>query len=207
MNRGHMALVIIGGLGVLWACNDHDPHPANSTDPGNNVYPGGGGGGSSSGTPADAGLKEAGSLDAGECTDLADPTTRVDENNVSDDVPTALGGDISTINATYDLTSVQKYVGATGQAGLNGLSYREVIRITGTNVLERNRISQLNTGPEQPLNARYALQTTASSTNTLTLIGTCPTTGNPETFSYTLQNGKLTLTSATGESFTYTSRP
>lgn len=208
MYRGSLILACylgssVAGLSLLWACNDHDPHPPNSTDPGNTVNPATGGG--SSGT-TDGGLTEASTnVDAGECSNLDDPTTRIDEDNVNDVVPPALGGDLTLINATYDLETAQRYVGATGQAGPNGVTYREVIRITGGNTLERNRVSQLSGGPEQPQNATFTLQSVSA--NTIALSQTCPTIGSAESFSFTLQNGKLTLTSASGESFTYTPRP
>jgi hypothetical protein len=196
----------LAGLGLLWACNEHDPHPPNLTDPGNTPVTGSGGGGSS-GTPRDGGATDSGtsgSLDAGECTNLDDPTTRIDENNLSDTAPPGAGGDLTAINATYDLQTASKYVGATGLAGPNGVTYREVIRISGGNTFERNRVVQQNSGPEQTVNASYALQATGT---TLSLTQQCPTQAGSEAYSFTLQDGRLTLISALGESFTYVARP
>lgn len=199
--RALLGLVL--GLGALWACNEHDPHPPNLTDPGDSLPSTGGGGGSSSGGTADGGrtVDAGGTVDAGECTDLVDPTTIVDENALSDNAPPGLGGTI--VNGVYDLTTAQKYVGASGQAGPNGVTYREIIRITGTS-FERNRTTQQTSGPSSTLNATYTLQTSAT---TLTLTPKCPASGAAEAFAYTVQDGRLTLVSTAGESFTYVARP
>jgi hypothetical protein len=200
-------LIGLAGLGLLWACNDHDPHPPNLTDPGSSPVTGSGAGSSGTTAPRDGGVTDSGTsgaLDAGECTNLDDPTTRVDENNLSDTAPPGAGGDLTTINATYDLQTASKYVGATGQAGPNGVTYREVIRITGGNTFERNRIVQQNSGPEQIVNAKYTLQPSGTS---LSLTQQCPTAGGTETYAFSLQDGRLTLISTLGESFTYVARP
>jgi hypothetical protein len=201
-------LIGLAGLGLLWACNDHDPHPPNLTDPGGSSVGGAGGsGGGSSTATRDAGVLDSGTsgaLDAGECTDLDDPTTRIDENNLSDTAPPGAGGDLTAINATYDLQTASKYVGATGLAGPNGVTYREIIRISAGNAFERHRVVQQNNGPEQIVNATYALQ---ASGTTLSLTQQCPSQGGSEAYSFTLQDGRLTLINALGESFTYVARP
>lgn len=198
--------ILLSGLGIIWACNDHDPHPANLDESaGTPALGGGGGGGGSSGTDGGTITDAAAGLDADanrECTDLDDPTVSIDENSVSDTAPAGLGGPLG--DGVYDLTTAQKYVGASGQAGPNGLVYREIIRITGGTSLERNRTAQQGAGPVQATNSSYVLQ--ISGTN-LTLTQKCPTSGAGEVFAFTSDNGKLTLISVTGESFTYTVRP
>ena len=196
--KGRLLSVCLLGLGALWACNDHDPHPPSLTDPGGAVGGGGGGGGGGDST----GGVDAGDTDAGVCTDLDEPVNAVDENALSDDAPIGLGGTL--VDGVYDLSEADRYVGASGQAGLNGYSYREVIRITGGTSLERNRELRINSGPLQATNATYVIQVTSPS---LTLTQRCPQQGATETFSFTVQDGKLTLISAFGESFTYTARP
>jgi hypothetical protein len=204
MNRRAYGALFIG-LGILWACKEDEKRPPPLTDPGTSVNPGGGGGGGGGssgdgGIVADTGAGTRPDASA-ECSDLDDPTTLIDQNNVSSDAPPGTGGQL--VDGIYDLTVAERYVGISGQAGPTGLTYREVVQITGGSSFERVRLAQSNNGPIQTTNASFVL--TSASPN-LTLTPKCPTTGAGETYGYTLENGKLTLLSATGESLTYTAR-
>lgn len=188
-------------IATLLACNDHDPHPAPLTDPGTGPGPGGSGGS----TPTGGGTSGTVSpLDAGVCTDLDDPTSARDEIGSSDPLIPGTGGTI--VDGTYDLTSVQRYVGTSGQAGDTGRSYKEVMRITDGTTLERIRVLQINSGGgETTENASFVLTQTAGS-NSITLSPKCPTLGTNQTLTFTAQGTTLTLTSLE-QQFTYTARP
>ena len=194
------------GLGVLVACQEDEKRPPNLTDLGNDPSTGGGGGGSSGtdgGTSIDA--SSGGTTDAdatAECSALDDPTSAVEQDAVSSDTPQGdTGGTI--IDGVYDLTIAEKYVGISGQAGPTGITYREVIKIVGGASLERVRLTQQSNGAVQTTNASYVLQVLSPN---LTLTLKCPTVGVGEQYRYTFQNGKLTLVSGAGESFTYIAR-
>jgi hypothetical protein len=195
-------------LGVLGACNEHDPHPPNVTDPGNGGATsggaaGGGGSSSSSGGALDGGALDGETTDAGAvCTDLDPPSVLVDENAVPSDIPVGNGGTL--VDGIYDLQTAEKYVGLSTPGGPTGVTFREVIRITGGTSLERLLSTQLNNGPTTDTNASYVLQQNGTS---IVLTQKCPIQSAAETFSFTSADGRLTLISQAGESFTYVGRP
>lgn len=195
-------------LTILVACNDHDPHPPPLQDPGSSTVPVGGSGG---GTPTNTGSGgtsgTSGTTDAGECSALDDPTTVVDVLAVSDPIIAGTGGTI--VDGTYDLTSVRQFVGASGQPGATGATYKEVLRITGGSSLERIQIVQTGQGAvASTTNYAFVLRQSTPPSTQFSLAQSCPIVGGATNYSYTAAGLQLTLVTADGaQEFTYNARP
>jgi hypothetical protein len=120
-------LFFSGALLMLAGCSaKHDPMPAALDDPsGPPPRPplgrGGGGGGGDGGLTGN---------DGGACNAQPNGASPVNENDVGEALPPAIGGTITT--GTYWLTAVNYYTGVGGNSGPTGRQFQETINYAAT---------------------------------------------------------------------------
>lgn len=189
---------------ITFACKDDPNRPPAASDTGQAPTTGaGGGGGANADGGNEGGLADAGtdSGDAGVCNTLANDADVVDQNRIVGDPPTGTGGNVA--DGTYELTSADLYVGASGTPGPSGATFQGVIRITA-GTFERTMNVVANQGAA-PIESRSIATYTAAGT-TFTATQSCPAPFQDQ-YTYSVVGNTLNLTSLlTKESFTFTLR-
>ena len=200
------ALILLG----VYACKADDPHPAAAGDPSQAgpISRSGGGGGvaQDNGTSGTVGDDDGGFIDGSidgatgtTCTSLALTGVVVDEVADAQDPPAATGGTIN--NGTYNLTQVDKYLGATGSlAGPTGTTYQSTIRITNGTTFERVVVIASNATAGTEEGSVGVMLITAPN---IAITINCPLQ-QQEQYTYTATSTTIVMTNTvTRESYTY----
>jgi hypothetical protein len=196
-----LAALFCGALAGV-ACKD-DPKrpPVESEGP---AYPSGSVGGGSSRDAAALPVTDGGDPDAGECTDLENTGSVVDQTAVIDDtVPLGTGGTI--LDGTYNLTSAQIFEPTGSTPGPTNATYAGSLRITGS-TFERVIVTATSTSTQAGLENRVTGTIVPSGVNAKITLS-CPIAVQ-EQVTYTVADESLTLSNlTTKESFVFTKQP